>query len=209
MKSENAKPRHHFETTNHRTSTIITCRRHHHQVPVHILHRYMMNLDRLLFGSPPDLVPDESRSDLVLERMVMDLDPWFFNAWKNNNGFGRFLLQIVFNCLTMFPCLHLHELELATSLIEKAKSKGVSLLVPSDVVIVYKLDAYANSKVVPANSIPDGWMGLDIGPDSIKSFSESLDTTQTVNGPMGVFEFEKLAVGTEQKLGKYLLLSLR
>ncbi|KAI3751887.1 hypothetical protein L2E82_22978 [Cichorium intybus] len=51
--------------------------------------------------------------------------------------------------------------------------------------------------VVPANSIPDGWMGLDIGPDSIKSFSESLDTTQTVNGPMGVFEFEKLAVGTE------------
>lgn len=54
-------------------------------------------------------------------------------------------------------------------------------------------------QVVPASGIPDGWMGLDIGPDSIKTFNESLDTTKTViwNGPMGVFEFEKFAVGTE------------
>ncbi|KAI3753988.1 hypothetical protein L2E82_26065 [Cichorium intybus] len=91
------------------------------------------------------------------------------------------------------------KLDLATSLLEKAKAKGVSLLLPSDVVIADKFAADANSKVVPANSIPDGWMGLDIGPDSIKSFSESLDTTQTViwNGPMGVFEFEKFAAGTE------------
>jgi len=52
---------------------------------------------------------------------------------------------------------------------------------------------------VPASAIPDGWMGLDIGPDSVKSFSEALDTTQTIiwNGPMGVFEFDKFAVGTE------------
>lgn len=50
-----------------------------------------------------------------------------------------------------------------------------------------------------ASSIPDGWMGLDIGPDSIKSFGEALDSTQTIiwNGPMGVFEFEKFAAGTE------------
>ncbi|KAL9322016.1 hypothetical protein ACSQ67_010069 [Phaseolus vulgaris] len=57
----------------------------------------------------------------------------------------------------------------------------------------------ANSKVVPASAIPDGWMGLDIGPDSVKSFNEALDTTKTIiwNGPMGVFEFDKFAVGTE------------
>ncbi|GJM97728.1 hypothetical protein PR202_ga14677 [Eleusine coracana subsp. coracana] len=69
------------------------------------------------------------------------------------------------------------KLELAISLIQKAKSKGI----------------------VPASSIPDGWMGLDIGPDSIKSFSQTLDTTKTViwNGPMGVFEFEKFAAGTD------------
>ena len=55
------------------------------------------------------------------------------------------------------------------------------------------------SQIVPASAIPDGWMGLDIGPDSIKTFSEALETTQTViwNGPMGVFEFDKFAIGTE------------
>ncbi|KAL6206110.1 hypothetical protein ACLB2K_023359 [Fragaria x ananassa] len=91
------------------------------------------------------------------------------------------------------------KLDLAKSLMEKAKAKGVSILLPTDVVIADKFAADANSKVVPASAIPDGWMGLDIGPDSIKTFSEALDTTQTViwNGPMGVFEFEKFAAGTE------------
>ncbi|KAK9048138.1 hypothetical protein SSX86_032899 [Deinandra increscens subsp. villosa] len=90
------------------------------------------------------------------------------------------------------------KLDLATTLLEKAKAKGVSLLLPSDVVIADKFAPDANSKIVPASCIPDGWMGLDIGPDSIKSFSETLDTTKTViwNGPMGVFEFEKFAAGT-------------
>lgn len=52
---------------------------------------------------------------------------------------------------------------------------------------------------MPASAIPDGWMGLDIGPESIKTFNEALDTTKTIiwNGPMGVFEFDKFAVGTE------------
>ncbi|CAL5393457.1 unnamed protein product [Camellia sinensis] len=86
------------------------------------------------------------------------------------------------------------KLDLATSFLEKAKSKGVALMLPTDVVA-----ADANSKIVPASSIPDGWMGLDIGPDSIKTFGEALDSTKTViwNGPMGVFEFDKFAVGTE------------
>ena len=59
--------------------------------------------------------------------------------------------------------------------------------------------SYHSPQVVPADAIPDGWMGLDIGPDSIKTFGETLDTAKTViwNGPMGVFEFEKFAVGTD------------
>ncbi|KAI3830754.1 hypothetical protein C5167_041198 [Papaver somniferum] len=91
------------------------------------------------------------------------------------------------------------KLELASSLMEKAKLKGVSLLLPTDVVIADKFAPDANSKTVAASAIPDGWMGLDIGPDSIKTFSASLDTTQTViwNGPMGVFEMEKFAYGTD------------
>ncbi|KAJ6909983.1 phosphoglycerate kinase [Populus alba x Populus x berolinensis] len=91
------------------------------------------------------------------------------------------------------------KLDLATTLLEKAKAKGVSLLLPSDVVIADKFAPDANSKTVPASAIPDGWMGLDIGPESVKTFSEALGTTQTViwNGPMGVFEFDKFAIGTE------------
>uniref|UniRef100_A0A0D6QX53 Phosphoglycerate kinase n=1 Tax=Araucaria cunninghamii TaxID=56994 RepID=A0A0D6QX53_ARACU len=91
------------------------------------------------------------------------------------------------------------KLELATSLMHKAKNKGVSLMLPTDVVIADKFGPDANSKIIPCGSIPDGWMGLDIGPDSIKTFSDALDTTKTViwNGPMGVFEFDKFAVGTE------------
>ncbi|RWW10963.1 hypothetical protein GW17_00025453 [Ensete ventricosum] len=91
------------------------------------------------------------------------------------------------------------KLNLATTLLEKAKSKGVSLLLPTDVVVADKFAADAESKIVPASGIPDGWMGLDIGPDSIKSFSGTLESTKTIiwNGPMGVFEYEKFAVGTE------------
>ncbi|KAK3428433.1 hypothetical protein EUGRSUZ_F04463 [Eucalyptus grandis] len=101
------------------------------------------------------------------------------------------------------------KLDLATSLLEKAKSKGVSLLLPTDVVIANKFAADADSKIVPASAIPDGWMGLDIGPDSIKTFGEALDTTKTViwNGPMGVFEFEKFAAGTEAVAKKLAELS--
>lgn len=58
---------------------------------------------------------------------------------------------------------------------------------------------FLHLQVVPASGIADGWMGLDIGPDSIKTFSESLETAKTIiwNGPMGVFEFEKFAAGTD------------
>ncbi|KAF5953869.1 hypothetical protein HYC85_006725 [Camellia sinensis] len=62
-----------------------------------------------------------------------------------------------------------------------------------------KKEEESTRMIVPATGIPDGWMGLDIGPDSIKTFNDALDTTKTViwNGPMGVFEFEKFAAGTE------------
>ncbi|KAL5655373.1 hypothetical protein ACJX0J_034692, partial [Zea mays] len=91
------------------------------------------------------------------------------------------------------------KLDLATSLLAKAKEKGVSLMLPTDVVIADKFAPDANSQIVPASAIPDGWMGLDIGPDSIAAFNAALETTQTViwNGPMGVFEYDKFAIGTE------------
>ncbi|MBP5975610.1 phosphoglycerate kinase [Brasilonema sp. CT11] len=91
------------------------------------------------------------------------------------------------------------KLELAKSLEAKAKEKGVTFLLPTDVVVADKFAADANSQTVSVESIPDGWMGLDIGPDSIKVFQEALADCKSViwNGPMGVFEFDKFAAGTE------------
>lgn len=91
------------------------------------------------------------------------------------------------------------KLELAKSLEAKAKERGVQLLLPTDVVVADDFKPDANSQTVSIESIPDGWMGLDIGPDSIKVFQEALADCKTViwNGPMGVFEFDKFAAGTE------------
>nr|WP_199292028.1 MULTISPECIES: phosphoglycerate kinase [unclassified Coleofasciculus] len=91
------------------------------------------------------------------------------------------------------------KLELAKSLEAKAKERGVQLLLPTDVILADNFAADANAQTVSIDAIPDGWMGLDIGPDSVKFFQESLADCKTViwNGPMGVFEFPQFAKGTE------------
>jgi phosphoglycerate kinase len=91
------------------------------------------------------------------------------------------------------------KLELARSLEIKAKEKGVQLLLPVDVVVADNFAPDANAQIVNIDSIPDGWMGLDIGPESIKEFVSALEDCKSViwNGPMGVFEFDKFAAGTD------------
>jgi phosphoglycerate kinase len=91
------------------------------------------------------------------------------------------------------------KVELAKFLEAKAKEKGVHLLLPTDVVLADKFDPNADTQVAKIENILDGWIGLDIGPDSVKVFQDALDECKTViwNGPMGVFEMEKFAKGTE------------
>lgn len=91
------------------------------------------------------------------------------------------------------------KVELAKSLIAKAKEKGVALLLPVDNMIADEFKADANMQVVKSDSIPDGWMGMDIGPETIKAYQETIKNAKTViwNGPMGVFEMEKFANGTK------------
>ncbi len=90
------------------------------------------------------------------------------------------------------------KLDLAKALQAKAKEKGVDLLLPTDVVLADKFAPDAATQTVAADAIPDGWMGLDIGPDSIKAFQAALADCKSViwNGPMGVFEFDAFAAGT-------------
>lgn len=92
------------------------------------------------------------------------------------------------------------KLELADNLLLKAKEKGVKLLLPVDNMIGREFKADTEAKVVPSNSIPDGWMGLDIGPNTIKKFADTIKSAKTVvwNGPMGVFEMERFAIGTRK-----------
>ena len=87
----------------------------------------------------------------------------------------------------------------AKAALDKAAKKNISILLPIDNVIADKFDANANTKLV-GEDIPDGWMGLDIGPKTIKLFEDKLKTAKTVvwNGPMGVFEMDKFAKGTEE-----------
>ncbi|MBE9177300.1 phosphoglycerate kinase [Oculatella sp. LEGE 06141] len=91
------------------------------------------------------------------------------------------------------------KLELAKSLEAKAKERGIDLLLPTDVVIADNFAADANAQTVSINDIPDGWMGLDIGPDSVKVFQDALTQCKSAiwNGPMGVFEMDQFAKGTE------------
>merc|ERR1711904_358942 len=90
------------------------------------------------------------------------------------------------------------KVELAKELEKKAAEKGVEFLLPSDVVVADKFAPDAATQTVSIDAIPDGWMGLDIGPDSLKQFQNALSDCQTVvwNGPMGVFEFDAFAAGT-------------
>ncbi|MBL3658511.1 phosphoglycerate kinase [Fulvivirga sediminis] len=91
------------------------------------------------------------------------------------------------------------KMDLSLELVEKAKAKGVNLILPLDTVEADDFSNDANKKVVKSGEIDDNWEGLDIGPDTIKLFAETVAKSKTVlwNGPMGVFEFPAFAVGTE------------
>ena len=87
----------------------------------------------------------------------------------------------------------------AKEMVQKAAGKGVKLLLPVDTVCADKFAPDANSQVVKAGEIPDGWEGLDIGPETVKLYCGAVADAGTViwNGPMGVFEFPAFAKGTE------------
>ncbi|HEX2935327.1 MAG TPA: phosphoglycerate kinase [Bacteroidales bacterium] len=90
------------------------------------------------------------------------------------------------------------KLDLALDILKKAKEKGVKVYIPTDAVNADAFDANANTNVSKTNETPDGWMGLDIADETIKTFSNVIENSKTIlwNGPMGVFEMEKFAKGT-------------
>jgi len=92
------------------------------------------------------------------------------------------------------------KVELAKSLMEKAESKGVKLMLPVDNMVGLEFKNDTEFKVVDSNSIPDGWMGMDIGPKTVEAYAAEIKKAKTVvwNGPMGVFEFSNFENGTKE-----------
>lgn len=94
----------------------------------------------------------------------------------------------------------LDKLDLATSLMEKAKAKGVKLMLPVDTKVGKEFAKDTESKIVKYTEIPDGWEGFDIGTETIEIYKKELETAKTViwNGPIGLFEFDQFAIGTNE-----------
>ena len=90
-------------------------------------------------------------------------------------------------------------LQTALDILNRAKEKNVSIHLPEDSVCADQFDANANTQIAPSDAVPEGWMGLDIGPKAVGVFSEVINKSKTIlwNGPMGVFEMEKFQNGTK------------
>ncbi|MFN4315749.1 MAG: phosphoglycerate kinase [Chitinophagaceae bacterium] len=90
-------------------------------------------------------------------------------------------------------------LDTARELLAKADAKGVCIHLPSDSIVADQFSAEANTSTAPSNHVPEGWMGLDIGPKAIEQFQNVIHQSRTIlwNGPMGVFEMEKFQLGTK------------
>ena len=90
------------------------------------------------------------------------------------------------------------KLDLALEIMEKAKQKGVNLVLATDCVCADAFSNDANTQVVSVKEIPEGWEGLDAGPESRKAFADAIKTAKTIlwNGPAGVFEFDNFTAGS-------------
>ncbi|NLZ89550.1 MAG: phosphoglycerate kinase, partial [Clostridiales bacterium] len=95
--------------------------------------------------------------------------------------------------------LEADKVDYALEMINKANEKGVKLMLPKDTLAADDFSNDANTKVVPTTAIPEGWQGLDIGPETAKEYAAEISRAKTVvwNGPMGVFEFPAFAEGTK------------
>jgi phosphoglycerate kinase len=130
---------------------------------------------------------------LIIERLLDKVDNLIIGGGMSYT-FTKALGGEIGNSL-----LEADKMDLALELMQKAKAKGVQLLFPEDSVIADAFSADAKTRVVESAAIPEGWMGLDIGPKTAQLYKEIIANSKTVlwNGPMGVFEMEPFAHGTK------------
>jgi phosphoglycerate kinase len=129
---------------------------------------------------------------LVIERLLGQVDNLIIGG-----GMSYTFVKANGGSVGKSLCEH-DKLDLAKDIMKKAEAKGVKLYFPIDNVIADDFNNNANTKIVGKGAIPDGWEGLDIGPESVKAFSDVIAQSKTIlwNGPMGVFEMPNFAKGT-------------
>ena len=129
----------------------------------------------------------------VIENLIEKVDTLIIGGGM---AYTFFVAQ---GCTVGKSLLEEDKVDLAKGLMEKASAKGVTFLLPIDNVIADDFSNDANRKVVKSSEIPDGWEGLDIGPETRALFSKEIEGAKTVvwNGPMGVFEMSNFAEGTK------------
>ncbi|EON76319.1 Phosphoglycerate kinase [Lunatimonas lonarensis] len=130
---------------------------------------------------------------LIIERLLEKVDNLIIGGGMSYT-FARALGGTIGDSL-----LEADKMDLALELLEKAKSRGVNLVLPSDTVISKAFANDAEQGLAQRGQIPDGWMGLDIGPETAASFAEIIRNSKTIlwNGPMGVFEMSSFQAGTK------------
>ncbi|GAC1372932.1 MAG: phosphoglycerate kinase [Hymenobacter sp.] len=130
---------------------------------------------------------------LIIEKLLDKVDNLLIG------GGMAFTFAVAENGRVGSSLLEADKVDLARQLIQKAKDKGVNLVLPTDSIIADRFANDANVDVAANSSIPDGWMGLDLGPDSRETFAEIIRASKTIlwNGPMGVFEMRNFSLGTE------------
>lgn len=130
---------------------------------------------------------------LVIENLLKKVDTLIIGGGMMFTFFKALGLE------TGKSILDTDNIKLAGDLIDKAEKMGVKLLLPIDTVVADKFDNDANRKVCSRENIPEDMMGLDIGPESVKLFTDEIESAKTIiwNGPVGVFEMPNFAVGTK------------
>ncbi len=163
-----------------------------------LLENEIENLDKVLFEAEPPFTAIIGGAKVstkigVIENMLNKVDNMIIG------GGMAFTFIKALGGKTGESIVEDEKIELARNMIQEVMLKGVNLYLPTDAVIASGFSNEANIKLVSAESIPDGWMGLDIGPKTRRRFAEIINHSQTIlwNGPMGVFEMDNFRQGTK------------
>ncbi len=165
----------------------------------YVMENEIKNIDRVLHGAKPPVTAiiggAKVSSKITIIQNLMDVADNLLIGGGMAYTFIRAMKGRIGNSLVEDD-----KLDTALDVMELAKRTNTNLVLPTDTLVADEFNPEANTRISPTNDIPDGWMGLDIGPATTEKYMKIIRESRTIlwNGPMGVFEFEKFSKGTEK-----------